>query len=703
MFSKKKSLARIASLRSKREPPTEEAKHETIQVLNSPIVDSKRMSWHWEDGALAVPLRKDSSLSTPNLATADNAVLLPPLNHEHQPRGFSNSHSHSLRYSGGALHGMRPPADFDHDFGGEDNRQVRMRKKMLRMKVIRNHLGEKADDNGSLEDSETTSSTSGSPRKMHPPRRTQSVRVPPVVRVTEDQTTAQEQHYQRQHQRLMAPPAMSPPIAIPATSGGTPCGSAGNIRRHVSLSTSGSPGRERQYPYADGESPGSPVQHSSCSDYEDDYGGAAGGDNIAYCTPPMNAEGKRSMNMSLLAPRKDSVSKSRSMTSLASGAAAGDPLNNSISASQARARSFLVGAIGIGPFSLLGTQELDRCLRDRTLRVFVGSWNMNGNTPPRYLADFLLPQNLDYVPDVLVVCTQECFPERTEWEVRLQDTLGPSHVLFHSSALGTLHQAVFLRRDLIWYCSIPETDSFNTRPGAQFRTKGAVAIAFLIFGTSFLFVNSHLTAHQENTRDRLKDLKKINAMLNLPKDLPTRSAKHKDISDKFDCVFWAGDLNFRLEQSREVVIREVRDGSSVLDFDQLNFLRREGLIFRGYRESEITFPPTYKYDVGTKDKYDTSPKQRTPSFTDRILYKHGSSTDVNPIHYDSVFDVTTSDHKPVWGIWEVKLRPGNDSIPLAGGLFNREVYLEGMKRRSEALKPDLRGKQGANANMCNLQ
>ena len=64
---------------------------------------------------------------------------------------------------------------------------------------------------------------------------------------------------------------------------------------------------------------------------------------------------------------------------------------------------------------------------------------------------------------------------------------------------------------------MPETDSFNTRPGVQFRTKGAVAAAFLLFGTSFLFVNSHLTAHQDNARDRIKDLRKINAMLSLPK------------------------------------------------------------------------------------------------------------------------------------------------------------------------------------------
>ena len=77
-------------------------------------------------------------------------------------------------------------------------------------------------------------------------------------------------------------------------------------------------------------------------------------------------------------------------------------------------------------------------------------------------------------------------------------------------------------------------------------------MAFILFGTSFLFVNSHLTAHEENVRDRVRDLKKINAMMNLPKTLPYRKSKKfqltgsGDFTDNFDCVFWCGDLNFRL-------------------------------------------------------------------------------------------------------------------------------------------------------------
>ena len=387
-----------------------------------------------------------------------------------------------------------------------------------------------------------------------------------------------------------------------------------------------------------------------------------------------------------------SIPKSRSLACLA---AATVSLSHPIMITEARSRSYLVGSVS--HTSMLGSEELERHLPGRKLRLFVGSWNMNGQTPPVYLADFLLPQNIEFVPDLLVIGSQECMGETREWEARLQDTLGPSHVLYHSHSLGTLHLAVFLRRELVWFCSVPEVDSFSTRPGANFKTKGAVAIAFILFGTSFLFVNSHLTAHQDNVQDRVKDLTKINAMLNLPRSLPIRR-RHRNIADNFDVAFWCGDLNFRIEQTREVVIRDIQDGLSVLEFDQLNFLRSEGLVFSGYVEDPIRFVPTYKYDPGSNN-FDTSSKQRVPAYTDRILYKSHKSTPITPLHYDIVQGVLTSDHKPVWGMWETLLRPGKDNVPLSGGLFNRDIYLEGLKRRSEALKPLSKGR----LNICSVQ
>jgi len=77
-------------------------------------------------------------------------------------------------------------------------------------------------------------------------------------------------------------------------------------------------------------------------------------------------------------------------------------------------------------------------------------------------------------------------------------------------------------------------------------------------------------------------------MLSLPKSLPIKK-KFQDLADNFDVAFWCGDLNFRLEQTREVVIREVKDGTSILDFDQLNFLRNEGLVWGFCNIYQINF------------------------------------------------------------------------------------------------------------------
>ena len=51
---------------------------------------------------------------------------------------------------------------------------------------------------------------------------------------------------------------------------------------------------------------------------------------------------------------------------------------------------------------------MEKYFPDRNVRVFVGSWNMNGQVPPPFLADFLLPLNIEYVPDILVIGTQVC-------------------------------------------------------------------------------------------------------------------------------------------------------------------------------------------------------------------------------------------------------------------------------------------------------
>ena len=90
--------------------------------------------------------------------------------------------------------------------------------------------------------------------------------------------------------------------------------------------------------------------------------------------------------------------------------------------------------------------------------------------------------------------------------------------------------------------------------------------------------------------------------------------------------------------------------AELLRFDQLSRQRQQNVVFRGYEEGPITFLPTYKYDTGT-DNYDTSEKQRVPSWTDRILVR-GSGIKLHSYYRD---ELCFSDHKPVTALFDVQV------------------------------------------------
>ena len=84
-------------------------------------------------------------------------------------------------------------------------------------------------------------------------------------------------------------------------------------------------------------------------------------------------------------------------------------------------------------------------------------------------------------------------------------------------------------------------------------------------------------------------------------------------------------------------------------------------VFEGYQEGAITFQPTYRFDPGSS-AYDTSEKERTPSWTDRILWFRPDKNDnekstsvkeelpapsIEQKQYRSHMESVFSDHKPV--------------------------------------------------------
>lgn len=112
--------------------------------------------------------------------------------------------------------------------------------------------------------------------------------------------------------------------------------------------------------------------------------------------------------------------------------------------------------------------------------------------------------------------------------------------------------------------------------------------------------------------------------------------------------------------------------SELFEFDQLNDQMARGQTFPYFDEMEICFKPTYKFDKGT-DFYDTSEKQRVPSWTDRILTytKNKNVTSLAQLIYNSIPQYKFSDHKPVYGIFNAELEIIDDH---AKSKIEKELY-----------------------------
>ena len=123
-----------------------------------------------------------------------------------------------------------------------------------------------------------------------------------------------------------------------------------------------------------------------------------------------------------------------------------------------------------------------------------------------------------------------------------------------------------------------------------------------------------------------------------------------------DHIFFLGDFNYRLTIPRAQVEQLVKNENykQVLEFDQLKKEHTEERVFREFNEGPIHFPPTYKYDIGS-DEYDTSEKARTPSYTDRILWRSiFPNIQTKQLYYGRA-EVKTSDHRPVSAVFDVDI------------------------------------------------
>ena len=75
------------------------------------------------------------------------------------------------------------------------------------------------------------------------------------------------------------------------------------------------------------------------------------------------------------------------------------------------------------------------------------------------------------------------------------------------------------------------------------------------------------------------------------------------------------------------------------------------------QEGQLTFDPTYKYDIGTST-YDTSANLRVPAWCDRVIFSQTAPT-LSLLKYGRA-EIDLSDHKPVYALFKTKVRKINE-------------------------------------------
>ncbi|XP_014735007.1 PREDICTED: phosphatidylinositol 3,4,5-trisphosphate 5-phosphatase 1 isoform X2 [Sturnus vulgaris] len=307
------------------------------------------------------------------------------------------------------------------------------------------------------------------------------------------------------------------------------------------------------------------------------------------------------------------------------------------------------------------------------ITIFIGTWNMGAAPAPKKITSWFLSKGqgrtrddtADYIPhDIYVIGTQEDPQGEKEWLETLRQSLQEiTSISFKVIAIHTLWNiriVVLAKPEHENRISHISTANVKTGIANTLGNKGAVGVSFMFNGTSFGFVNSHLTSGSEKKHRRNQNYTNILRFLTLG----DKKLSPFNITHRFTHLFWLGDLNYRVEQpptEAENIIQKIRQQQypELLAFDQLLLERRDEKVFLQFEEEEITFAPTYRFERGTREKYAytkqkaTGMKYNLPSWCDRVLWKSYPMVHVVCQSYGCTTDIMTSDHSPVFATFEV--------------------------------------------------
>lgn len=321
----------------------------------------------------------------------------------------------------------------------------------------------------------------------------------------------------------------------------------------------------------------------------------------------------------------------------------------------------------------------------KDITIFTGTFNMNATLPnPRFdLTSWLFPTENSSIPlpDIYAIGLQELIELNAgsilnadtsragKWAQLIDHQLNSQqeqYLLLRTESIASMTVFLFVKKSQVPHVTHVSGSSKKTGLGGITANKGGCAVRFDFGATSFSLITSHLAAGTNAVFERFNDYSSIMSGLTFVRNMNIKDHDH---------IIWFGDLNYRInlpnDQCRSLVAERQYD--TLFENDQLNYeMNSKTGAFKGFQEAPITFSPTYKFDKGTSN-YDSSEKQRVPSWTDRIV-----STSLNlapPLsqyNYNSVPELEISDHKPVYATFQSRVKFVDEprKILLAKQLYN---------------------------------
>jgi hypothetical protein len=291
--------------------------------------------------------------------------------------------------------------------------------------------------------------------------------------------------------------------------------------------------------------------------------------------------------------------------------------------------------------------------KSKKLKICCVTWNMHGLNPTQKEIESLLDPHQKF--DIYAIGSEEClrsifkslfYSDKTIWETNLKNYFNrkykEKYELISSETLCAIHLVIFIKESLIKDISKVRVNKVKTGAKNLLGNKGAVGISFNIFNLSIMIINCHLAAYQDRSIQRNIDFQRC--VTNMT-----------DNYQSFDFIVLMGDLNYRLNNLDVDMDKIQNEHLSFLNYDQLKYENNiKRLNMNGFREGKIEFKPTFKYWNNTNNyQYiDTHDIDQAPAWTDRILYRKNDTCtnilDVIQDKYDSMQDITMSDHKPVY-------------------------------------------------------